>query len=66
MKQHRKLAQSASCYSLLIVQMPRVLLVMSSEFGMKRLKSQSAKTEKSADSNVKKIIKREMKLITHS
>jgi len=35
MKQHRKLAQSASCYSPLIAQMPWVLLVISSEFSMR-------------------------------
>lgn len=65
MKQHGKLAQSVSCYSLLIVQMPWVLLVISSEFGMRWLKSQSAKISKSADPNATKVIKQETYLITH-
>lgn len=45
--------------------MPWVLLVISSEFSVRWLKSQSAKTEKSVDPNATKIIKQETSLVTH-
>lgn len=46
--------------------MPWVLLVISSEFSVRWLKSQSAKAEKSVDPNATKIIKQETSLVTHA